>query len=70
MEKSPAFAMEFIMALRLDKVEQKQLVYRIDTNKKFEKVFRAIESSDTQPKQGIFFDGQVFDAYTYLRYIR
>jgi len=51
---------------RLDNVEQKQLVHKLDTNKKFEKVFKALEKGDIQPKQGIFFDGQVFEAYLFV----
>lgn len=44
---------------RLDKIEQKQLV----TDQQFEKVFKALERKDVIPTQGVFFDGQVFDAY-------
>ena len=44
---------------RLDKMEQKQ----IETDDKFEKVFQALEDKSITPKQGIFFDGQIFDAY-------
>jgi len=51
---------------RLDNVEQKQLAHTLDTNKKFEKVFKALEKEDIQPKQGIFFDGQVFEAYLFV----
>ncbi len=47
---------------RLDSLEIKQL----ETDKKMEKVFIAIESRDIQPKQGIFYDGQVFDAYIFI----
>jgi len=47
---------------RLDKVEQKQL----DTDTKFEKIFKAIEERGISPKQGIFFDGQIFDAYKFV----
>ncbi len=47
---------------RLDSIELKQL----KTDDKFEKVFKALESGSTIPKQGIFFDGQVFDAYTFV----
>jgi len=47
---------------RLDKIELKQLV----TDQKFEKVFKALESKDTIPKQGIFFDGQIFDAHKFV----
>jgi len=47
---------------RLDSIEQKQ--YLTDT--KLDKVFEAIEAKDIKPKQGIFFDGQVFDAYAFV----
>jgi hypothetical protein len=47
---------------RLDSLEIKQL----ETDKKLSKVLHAIESKDIHPKQGIFFDGQVFDAYVFV----
>jgi phage regulator Rha-like protein len=47
---------------RLDKVEQKQIV----TDQKFEKIFKAIEAKDLKPKQGIFFEGQIFDAHVFI----
>jgi len=43
-------------------IEQKLLQH--DEN--FEKVFKAIESKDIKAKQGIFFDGQIFDAYEFV----
>ena len=46
---------------RLNQVERKQL----ETDEKFELVFKALESKDAIPNQGVFFDGQVFDAYEY-----
>jgi len=46
---------------RLDKVEQKQ----IETDQKFEQIFKALEDKSIKPKQGIFYDGQVFDAYVF-----
>ncbi|MDG6225934.1 MAG: ORF6N domain-containing protein [Candidatus Thermoplasmatota archaeon] len=47
---------------RLDSLEIKQL----ETDKKMEKVLIAIENKDVQPKQGIFYDGQVYDAYIFI----
>lgn len=44
---------------RMDGIERKQL----EADQKFEKVFKALESKDIIPTQGVFFDGQVFDAY-------
>ena len=43
---------------RMESVERKQF----ETDKKFEKVFQALEANIV-PKQGVFFDGEVFDAY-------
>ena len=43
---------------RMESIERKQF----ETDKKFEKVFQALEANIV-PKQGIFFDGEVFDAY-------
>jgi hypothetical protein len=44
---------------RLEAVEQKQ----IETDKKIDKVFDALSSKEAIPKCGIFFNGQIFDAY-------
>src|SRR5690606_12706833 len=47
------------LAQRVEGVERKQL----EADQKFEKIFKALESKDLIPNQGVFFDGQVFDAY-------
>jgi phage regulator Rha-like protein len=46
---------------RMDGIERKQ----IESDQKFEQVFKALKSKDAIPTQGIFFEGQVFDAYEY-----
>jgi hypothetical protein len=46
---------------RLDKVEFKQ----IEADQKFEKIFKALERKEL-PEKGVFFDGQVYDAYTFV----
>ncbi len=51
---------------RLDYVERKQLEFEIKTDKSFEKVFDAMEDKSLQKKQGIFFEGQIFDAYKFV----
>lgn len=51
---------------RLDHVERKQLTYEIKTDKRFEQIFTAIESREIKPKKGIFFNGQIFDAYNFV----
>ncbi len=47
---------------RLDNIEHKQL----ETDMKLEKIFDAIESDKLKSKQGIFFNGQIFDAYNFV----
>jgi len=46
---------------RLEQVEQKQIV----SDQKFEKIFKALETKSIKPRQGIFYNGQIFDAYTF-----
>lgn len=47
---------------RVDRLEEKQLI--IET--KLEKVFQAIEDKDIKSQKGIFFEGQIFDAYVFI----
>jgi hypothetical protein len=47
---------------RLDHLELKQL----QTDEKLERVFKALEAKQPEPDKGIFFDGQVFDAYAFV----
>ncbi len=49
---------------RLDSVERRQISFESKTEKNFEKVFQALEAGDP-PKQGIFYNGQVYDAYSF-----
>lgn len=46
---------------RMDGVERKLL----ETDQKFEQVFKALEAKNEIPNQGVFFDGQIFDAYEF-----
>lgn len=47
---------------RLDRIEMKQL----QTDEKFDKIFKALESGQPMHDKGIFFNGQVFDAYCFV----
>ena len=47
---------------RLTGLEYKQ----IETDEKFELVFDALQQKNTEPTQGIFYNGQVFDAYKFV----
>ena len=50
---------------RIERVELKQLTYQKETDEKFEQVFDFIHSH-TESSQKIFFDGQIYDAFSLL----
>lgn len=47
---------------RLEKLENKLTL----TDQKVEKLYSRLEEGKLEPRQGIFFDGQVFDAYSFV----
>jgi len=47
---------------RIDRIELKQL----ETDNKIELIINALEDKNLKPKQGIFFEGQIFDAYKFV----
>ena len=47
---------------RLDRIEYKQL----ETDHKIEQIFDKLEERAVVPKQNIFYDGQIFDAYQFV----
>ena len=54
---------------RLEIIERNQLalnVHLAENDKKFEEVFRRLDEGSAKPTEGILFDGQVFDAYTFI----
>ena len=46
---------------KIDTMEQKLLQH----DEKFNQLFNAIESKEIKPKEGIFYDNQIFDAYVF-----
>ena len=40
--------------------------YQLETNQKFEQVFKALEAPEIKNKQGVFFNGQTYDAYQFI----
>ena len=50
---------------KVSHIELKQLEYQNSTNEKFDKVFRYIDSH-AESKQKIFFDGQIYDAFSLI----
>jgi hypothetical protein len=63
--------MESFVSMRRFISKNAEMFQRIDRkllehDHKFEQVFNLIEDKDIKPSKGIFFDGQIFDAYKFL----
>ena len=50
------------MFQRLERIEYKQL----ESERKMDQLFDKLEEKIVQPKQNVFFDGQVYDAYGFV----
>jgi len=51
---------------RLDVIEYKQISFRTETNDKFEQLFSALEGKQKDINEKIFFQGQIYDAYSFI----
>ncbi len=51
-----------LMFDRFERIEQRLSLHDVN----FNKIFNAIEDKSIKPKQGIFYDGQTFDAYAFV----
>ncbi len=54
---------------RLSTMEYHQLEmqqHQQETDKRIDEVFRRLDEGNTKPKQGVFYNGQVYDAYTFV----
>ena len=51
---------------KIEQIEKRQISYEIKTDQKIDTLFKAIENKNLKPSQGIFYDGQIFDAYEFI----
>ena len=51
---------------RLEKIENQQIMMKIENDNKFSLIFNKLDSTALPPKQGVFFQGQIFDAYQFV----
>jgi len=51
---------------QLKELEKRQLIYEIKSDDKFDKIFNALENKQLHPTNGIFYNGQIFDAYVFI----
>jgi len=54
---------------RMENIEKNVLAlnaHQIATDQKVEEIFRRLDDNSEKPEKGIFYDGQIFDAYTFI----
>ena len=54
---------------RIEVLERTQLslvAFKEETNRNFEEVFKRLDKGEAKPEHGIFFDGQIFDSYSFI----
>lgn len=51
---------------QLKELEKRQLTYEIKSDEKFDKIFDALENKQIHLTNGIFYNGQIFDAYVFI----
>jgi hypothetical protein len=51
---------------KIDIIEKRQIKYEIKSDEKFNQLFNALEDKSLKPTQGIFYHGQIFDAYSFI----
>ena len=54
------------LVMKIQHIERNQILHEAKTQEKFEAIFSALEEKPMIANQGIFFDGQVFDAYLFV----
>ncbi|MGE0738263.1 ORF6N domain-containing protein [Sulfurimonas sp.] len=55
-----------LLFFKMEALEKRQISYEIKTDTKIEYVLNALEGKTQKPDEGIFFDGQVYDAYVFI----
>ena len=51
---------------QLKELEKRQLSYEIKSDEKFDRIFDALEDKQIHPTNGIFYNGQIFEAYVFI----
>jgi hypothetical protein len=54
---------------KIESLEKRQILYEVKTDTKINTILDAIEDKSMKAKSGIFYDGQMFDAYAFVSYI-
>ena len=60
------FASHGDLVTKIQQIEHRQLSFEGKTQEKFEAIFSALEEKPGIPNQGVFYNGEVFDAYLFI----
>jgi hypothetical protein len=51
---------------RINSIETRQLIHQKESDAKFDQLFKALDGDNKNKKEDIFFDGQIYDAYSFI----
>ena len=54
-----------LLFAKMEALEKRQITYELKTDEKIEQVLNALEDKTKKPHEGIFYDGQIYDAYAF-----
>jgi hypothetical protein len=55
-----------LLISKMEALEKRQITYEFKTDAKIEQVLNALEVRNQKPSEGIFYDGQIYDAYAFV----
>lgn len=65
-EMRKAISSNSLLFSKMEVLEKRQMSYELKTDSKIEQVLNALEDKTKKPTEGIFFDGQIYDAYAFV----
>ncbi|RBQ31092.1 DNA-binding protein [Arcobacter sp. FW59] len=51
---------------RIETIEKRQISYELKNDSKVDFILNALEDKNLKPSEGIFYDGQIFDSYSFI----
>jgi hypothetical protein len=55
-----------LLLAKMEALEKRQIIYELKTDEKIEQVLNALKDKNKKLDEGIFFDGQIYDAYAFV----
>jgi len=65
-EMRKAISSNSLLFSKMEALEKRQMSYELKTDSKIEQVLNALEDKTKKPSEGIFYDGQIYDAYAFV----